>query len=109
MAIKVIAQRREVKLGKTPGMKFVMRPDLYIPIAENLVCRRWVMGFVAFFVPLQAKYRSYYGSAKKRNEFLLFCSQLFVTLQAKQERQWQNKMQYSGVQSYCWAMRRWNG
>ena len=55
MAIKVIAQRRKVKLGKTPGMKFVMRPDLYIPIAENLVCRRWVMGFVAFFVPLQAK------------------------------------------------------
>ncbi len=33
MAIKVIAQRREVKLGKNPGMKFVMRPDLYIPIA----------------------------------------------------------------------------
>ena len=28
MAIKVIAQRREVKLGKKPGMKFVMRPDL---------------------------------------------------------------------------------
>ena len=27
MAIKVIAQRREVKLGKNPGMKFVMRPD----------------------------------------------------------------------------------
>ena len=37
MAIKVIAQRREVKLGKTPGMKFVMRPDLYIPIAEKKV------------------------------------------------------------------------
>ena len=55
MAIKVIAQRREVKLGKNPGMKFVMRPDLYIPIAENLVCRRWVMVFVAFFVPLQVK------------------------------------------------------
>ena len=31
MAIKVIAQRREVKLGKNPGKKFVMRPDLYIP------------------------------------------------------------------------------
>ena len=30
MAIKVIAQRREVKLGKNPGKKFVMRPDLYI-------------------------------------------------------------------------------
>ena len=28
MAIKVIAQRREVKLGKNPGMKFVMRPSL---------------------------------------------------------------------------------
>ena len=27
MAIKVIAQRREVKLGKNPGKKFVMRPD----------------------------------------------------------------------------------
>ena len=35
MAIKVIAQRREVKLGKNPGMKFVMRPDLYIPIQEK--------------------------------------------------------------------------
>ena len=37
MAIKVIAQRREVKLGKKPGKKFVMRPDLYIPIAEKKV------------------------------------------------------------------------
>ena len=37
MAIKVIAQRRNVKLGKNPGMKFVMRPDLYIPIAEKKV------------------------------------------------------------------------
>ena len=37
MAIKVIAQRREVKLGKKPGMKFVMRTDLYIPIAEKKV------------------------------------------------------------------------
>ena len=37
MAIKVIAQRCEVKLGKNPGMKFVMRPDLYVPIAEKKV------------------------------------------------------------------------
>ena len=37
MAIKVIAQRREVKLGKNSGKKFVMRPDLYIPIAEKKV------------------------------------------------------------------------
>ena len=37
MAIKVIAQRREVKLGKNPGMKFVIRPDLYIPIQEKKV------------------------------------------------------------------------
>ncbi|MBP3787588.1 MAG: DNA-binding protein [Prevotella sp.] len=37
MAIKVIAQRRDVKLGKNPGKKFVMRPDLYIPIAEKKV------------------------------------------------------------------------
>ena len=37
MAIKVIAQRREVKLGKNPGKKFVMRPDLYIPIQERKV------------------------------------------------------------------------
>ena len=37
MAIKVIAQRREVKLGKNPGMKFVMRHDLYIPIQEKKV------------------------------------------------------------------------
>ena len=32
MAIKVIAQLREVKIGKNPGKKFVMRPDLYVPI-----------------------------------------------------------------------------
>ena len=37
MAIKVIAQRREVKLGKNPSKKFVMRPDLYVPIAEKKV------------------------------------------------------------------------
>ena len=37
MAIKVIAQLREVKLGKNPGKKFVMRPDLYVPIAEKKV------------------------------------------------------------------------
>ena len=37
MAIKVIAQRREVKLGKNPGMKFVMRPDLYIALQEKKV------------------------------------------------------------------------
>ena len=37
MAINVIAQRREVKLGKNPGKKFVMRPDLYIPIQEKKV------------------------------------------------------------------------
>ena len=37
MAIKIIAQRREVKLGKNPGMKFVMRPDLYTPIKEKKV------------------------------------------------------------------------
>ena len=37
MAIKVIAQRREVKLGKNPGKKFVMRPDLYVPITEKKV------------------------------------------------------------------------
>ena len=33
MAIKVIAQLREVKIGKNPGKKFVMRPDLYCPSA----------------------------------------------------------------------------
>ena len=37
MAIKVIAQRREVKIGKNPGKKFVMRPDLYVPITEKKV------------------------------------------------------------------------
>ena len=37
MAIKVIAQRREVKLGKNPGKKFVMRPDLYTPMQEKKV------------------------------------------------------------------------
>ena len=37
MAIKVIAQLRDVKIGKNPGKKFVMRPDLYVPIAEKKV------------------------------------------------------------------------
>ena len=37
MAIKLIAQLREVKLGKNPGKKFVMRPDLYTPIQEKKV------------------------------------------------------------------------
>ena len=37
MAMKVIAQLREVKIGKNPGKKFVMRPDLYVPIAEKKV------------------------------------------------------------------------
>ena len=37
MAIKVIAQLREVKIGKTPGKKFVMRPALYVPITEKKV------------------------------------------------------------------------
>ena len=38
MAIKVIAQRRELKIGKNPGVKkFVMRPDLYIPTSEKKV------------------------------------------------------------------------
>ena len=38
MAIKDIAQRRVLKIGKNPGAKkFVMRPDLYIPIQEKKV------------------------------------------------------------------------
>ncbi|MBQ4414100.1 DNA-binding protein, histone-like, putative [Xylanibacter ruminicola] len=38
MSIKVIAQRRELKIGKNPGAKrFVMRPDLYSAIAEKKV------------------------------------------------------------------------
>ena len=40
MAIKVIAQRRELKIGKNPGVKkFVMRPDLYIPISSEAVLK----------------------------------------------------------------------
>ena len=40
MAIKVIAQSRVLKIGKNPGVKkFVMRPDLYVPIAEKKVFR----------------------------------------------------------------------
>ena len=36
MAIKVIAQRRVLKIGKNPGVKkFVMRPELYTPIQEK--------------------------------------------------------------------------
>ena len=38
MSIKVIAQRRLLKIGKNPGAKrFVMRPDLYSSIAEKKV------------------------------------------------------------------------
>ena len=37
MAIKVIVQLRELKIGKNPGKKFVMRPDLYSAIAEKKV------------------------------------------------------------------------
>ncbi len=38
MAIKVIAQRRLLKIGKNPGAKrFIMRPDLYSPIQEKKV------------------------------------------------------------------------
>jgi hypothetical protein len=37
MAIKVIAQRRELKIGNKPGKRFVMRPDLYAPIVEKKV------------------------------------------------------------------------
>ena len=37
MALKIIAQLREVKIGKNPGKKFVMRPDLYVPITEKKV------------------------------------------------------------------------
>ena len=38
MAIKVIAQRRVLKIGKNPGSKkFVMRPDLYTPMTEKKV------------------------------------------------------------------------
>lgn len=37
MSIKVIAQRRLLKIGKTPSKRFVMRPDLYSSIAEKKV------------------------------------------------------------------------
>ena len=38
MAIKVIAQRRVLKIGNKPGVKkFVMCPDLYSPIQEKKV------------------------------------------------------------------------
>ena len=39
MAIKVIAQRRELKIGNKPGKRFVMRPDLYSGIVEKKVFR----------------------------------------------------------------------
>ena len=42
MAIKVIAQLPDVKLGKNPGKKFVMRPDLYVPITEKKVFQRYL-------------------------------------------------------------------
>ena len=37
MAIKVIAQRRQLKIGKNPSKRFVMRPELYSPIQEKKV------------------------------------------------------------------------
>ena len=37
MAIKVIAQRRELKIGNKPGKRFIMRPELYSPIQEKKV------------------------------------------------------------------------
>ena len=37
MAIKVIAQQRELKIGNKPGKRFVMRPDLYVPMTEKKV------------------------------------------------------------------------
>ena len=39
MAIKVIAQRRELKIDNKPGKRFIMRPDLYSAIAEKKVFR----------------------------------------------------------------------
>ena len=37
MSIKVIAQRRLLKIGKNPSKRFVMRPDLYRAINEKKV------------------------------------------------------------------------
>ena len=38
MAIRVIAQRRVLKIGKNPGAKkFVMRPELYTSLTEKKV------------------------------------------------------------------------
>ena len=37
MSIKVIAQRRLLKIGKNPSKRFVMRPDLYSAINEKKV------------------------------------------------------------------------
>ena len=37
MSIKVIAQRRLLKIGKTPSKRFVMRPDLYSAVNEKKV------------------------------------------------------------------------
>ena len=37
MSIKVIAQRRQLKIGKNPSKRFVMRPELYSPIQEKKV------------------------------------------------------------------------
>ena len=37
MSIKVIAQRRQLKIGKKPSNRFVMRPDLYSAVNEKKV------------------------------------------------------------------------
>ena len=37
MSIKVIAQRRQLKIGKNPSNRFVMRPDLYSAVNEKKV------------------------------------------------------------------------
>ena len=37
MSIKVIAERRQLKIGKNPSNRFVMRPDLYSAVNEKKV------------------------------------------------------------------------
>ena len=37
MSIKVIAQRRQLKIGMNPSKRFVMRPDLYSAVNEKKV------------------------------------------------------------------------
>ena len=55
MAIKVIAQRRELKIGKNPGVKkFVMRPDTSTSLSRRRKCSQRPLPILVVEVPRAA-------------------------------------------------------